>query len=591
MPPSCRRRSRCGMLGAWPRPVAPVARAAWAERAARPPQPPDLDGPVVDLDVERVAHGGVFVAHHEGRVVFVPDAIPGERVARRITDVGKTGSGAPRPSRCCEASPDRQRARLARGLRRRAAGASAPGGAEFGHIQIGASARAEGRGAARRARAHGRRRGRRRGARRSTRRSRPASRADGTGWRTRVRLHVDDDGRVGPYAARSHTVVPVGILPLAVPALAAPRAARRAIPRRAAADRPRRAQPRATRAIVVRRAASGCRAARARRSRSAWATAQFRLDRDGFWQVHRGAAATAHRAPCRTSSTPDLFDPRRREPRPLRRRRAARRRGRRPVRRDGADHDGRVRRAGDRARGREPRRLGRRARRDRARRPVPRRARRRGVRRRARAAPRRDGRARPAALRRRPGGRRPARRARARASSSTSPAIPSRSRATSGSSASAATSSPRLDAFDLFPNSHHVEAVARLTRYRVTVGIRGTRVSGEGPARAATVAIVDDHESVRLGLGPRAATPATRWSPRPSNVPDLLEALGGASCDVVVLDLSLGDGSTVTENVRAVLEPAAPCSSTASPTASPRCARRSPPAPPASSRRPRRCRR
>ena len=31
--------------------------------------------------------------------------------------------------------------------------------------------------------------------------------ADGTGWRTRVRLHVDADGRPGPFAARSHSPV------------------------------------------------------------------------------------------------------------------------------------------------------------------------------------------------------------------------------------------------------------------------------------------------------------------------------------------------------------------------------------------------
>ncbi|MDO4242128.1 MAG: class I SAM-dependent RNA methyltransferase, partial [Microbacteriaceae bacterium] len=44
----------------------------------------------------------------------------------------------------------------------------------------------------------------------------------GLGWRTRLRLHVDPaTGAVGPYAARSHTVVPVRDLPLAVPELAA----------------------------------------------------------------------------------------------------------------------------------------------------------------------------------------------------------------------------------------------------------------------------------------------------------------------------------------------------------------------------------
>ena len=78
-------------------------------------------------------------------------------------------------------------------------------------------------------------------------------------------------------------------------------------------------------------------------------------------------------------------------------------------------------------------------------------------------------------------------------------------------------------------------------------------MSGEGPARAATVAIVDDHEAVRLGLRAACRDAGYEVVAETSNVPDLLEALGGTSCDVVVLDLSLGDGSSVTENVRAVL--------------------------------------
>lgn len=43
----------------------------------------------------------------------------------------------------------------------------------------------------------------------------------GTGWRTRVRLHVDDQGRPGPFAARSHRVIPVTSLPLATAELEA----------------------------------------------------------------------------------------------------------------------------------------------------------------------------------------------------------------------------------------------------------------------------------------------------------------------------------------------------------------------------------
>ncbi len=38
---------------------------------------------------------------------------------------------------------------------------------------------------------------------------------DGAGWRTRVRLQVGEGGGIGPFAARSHTVIPVDDLPLA----------------------------------------------------------------------------------------------------------------------------------------------------------------------------------------------------------------------------------------------------------------------------------------------------------------------------------------------------------------------------------------
>ena len=52
-----------------------------------PPAPAALAvGDVVTLDVGAVAHGGFCVARHEGRVVFVRHALPGERVNAQITD-------------------------------------------------------------------------------------------------------------------------------------------------------------------------------------------------------------------------------------------------------------------------------------------------------------------------------------------------------------------------------------------------------------------------------------------------------------------------------------------------------------------------
>ncbi|MET0726521.1 MAG: response regulator transcription factor [Leifsonia sp.] len=65
------------------------------------------------------------------------------------------------------------------------------------------------------------------------------------------------------------------------------------------------------------------------------------------------------------------------------------------------------------------------------------------------------------------------------------------------------------------------------------------------------VAIVDDHESVRLGL--KAACEAAGYDVvrTTARAQDLIDFVLGTPCDVVVLDLSLGDGSIITDNVKA----------------------------------------
>lgn len=66
------------------------------------------------------------------------------------------------------------------------------------------------------------------------------------------------------------------------------------------------------------------------------------------------------------------------------------------------------------------------------------------------------------------------------------------------------------------------------------------------------VSVVDDHESVRLGLKMACIDAGFDFIVEAPSVDEFVKRLGDRECDVVVLDLSLGDGSSVTENVKRV---------------------------------------
>lgn len=66
------------------------------------------------------------------------------------------------------------------------------------------------------------------------------------------------------------------------------------------------------------------------------------------------------------------------------------------------------------------------------------------------------------------------------------------------------------------------------------------------------VSVVDDHESVRLGLRSACLEAGFEFIVAAASVGEFEAELDGRENDVVVLDLSLGDGSTVTENVKRV---------------------------------------
>jgi len=249
-----------------------------------------MQGERVEVEITGVAHGGIFVARHEGRVIFVSDAIPGERVIAEITDDAKSSFWRADTVAVLDASPHRRpHVWDAAGLDREPA--QRAGGAEFGHIllehqrelkrqvivdsmkrmakldvdvAVGALPSGEVAGET-------------------------IADEQGTGWRTRLRLHVADDGTPGPYAARSHRVIPVADLPLAVPE------ARQIAPldeKFAGAEFVDIVVPSTGNPFVLADDAAAGHTKHSNRIIERVGDRDFRLDVRGFWQVHRHAAQT-----------------------------------------------------------------------------------------------------------------------------------------------------------------------------------------------------------------------------------------------------------------------------------------------------------
>ena len=162
-------------------------------------------GREITLDIEKVAHGGIFVARHEGRVVFVSHTLPGEKVKARVFE-DKGGSFCrAETTEVLEASKHRVKHFW------KAAREGGAGGAEFGHIALAYQ---------RELKADVLEEALSRMAGITLRPVVEAAPGDdeagGLGYRTRVQLHVDELGHAGPYRERTHAVVETRDLPLAV---------------------------------------------------------------------------------------------------------------------------------------------------------------------------------------------------------------------------------------------------------------------------------------------------------------------------------------------------------------------------------------
>ncbi|MEO7374143.1 MAG: TRAM domain-containing protein [Terrimesophilobacter sp.] len=263
-------------------------------------------GRQVEIEVTKIAHGGVVVGRHEGRVIFVADAIPGETVRAVITDDSKNSFWRADTVDVLVASPHRRPHVWSAAALERAPDDRA-GGAEFGHIELShqrelkrqvlAEALSRMAGVQTDAVVEAAR-----PAAGTSTDSSAGSSADGTGWRTRVRLHVAEDGTVGPYAARSHRVIPVADLPLATAEVSRIAPLSERFPGAQFVDviAPSAGNPH----VLIE---TGKRARRTVITEQVGAR-NFRLDVRGFWQVHRDAAATL------TAAVQEAIDPARFDP-------------------------------------------------------------------------------------------------------------------------------------------------------------------------------------------------------------------------------------------------------------------------------------
>lgn len=236
------------------------------------------------LDIGPAVHGGHCLARHEGRVVFVRHAIPGERARVRLTEQRRKGYWRGDAVDVLEASPDRVPSVWPE------AGPGGVGGGELGHVTPEAQRRwkrdvlidaltrigkldAEDPLLA------------------ALTVSAVPGDIDGLGTRTRIELTADGDGRAGMYRHRTHDVVALREMPLAVPEITAFDLLGRTWEPGARIDAvaPTEGEP----AVLVNgRPWRGGRSHVRERVTAAGTEYRYRLAANGFWQIHRAAPTT-----------------------------------------------------------------------------------------------------------------------------------------------------------------------------------------------------------------------------------------------------------------------------------------------------------
>lgn len=167
----------------------------------------------VELEITTMAHGGSGIGRLDGRVVFCPGVIPGEIVTVELVETSKKSLWRAQPVSILQPSPHRvghiwPESDISIEWHQRA------GGADYGHIALGHQRTLKTdilRDALRRFGGVG-------GPLVDGLEVQAVPGDDdehGYHWRTRVTLHANERGQLGPYAERSRTVIPVSSLPLA----------------------------------------------------------------------------------------------------------------------------------------------------------------------------------------------------------------------------------------------------------------------------------------------------------------------------------------------------------------------------------------
>ena len=149
-------------------------------------------GDLVQVTIEKVAHGGHFIARHDGAVIFVRHAIPGEKCTIQITS---TGSSFNRADVISVEAPSEFRVQAPCSFAHR----NGCGGCDFQHISVD----------------HQRRLKSDVIAEQFSRIAKMDLRVDveevgeSIHWRTRAIATTDRNGKLGFYKSRSHSIAPV----------------------------------------------------------------------------------------------------------------------------------------------------------------------------------------------------------------------------------------------------------------------------------------------------------------------------------------------------------------------------------------------